>query len=82
MYVVGALYNFCDPHHSLRVKLYTGRRTFKWVQRTPAMAAGLTDHRWTYAELFSFKVPPPRWTPPKKRGRPSKEARRLIEKWA
>ena len=82
MYIVGALYNFCDPHHSLRIKLYTGRHTYKWVQRTPAMAAGLTDHRWTYEELFSFKVPPPRWSPPKKRGRPSKETLMLIEKWA
>ena len=81
MYIVGALYNFCDYHHSLRIKLYTGRRRFKWVHRTPAMAAGVTDHRWSYEELFSFKVPPPRWTPPKKRGRPSKETLKLIEKW-
>ena len=81
MYVVGALYNLCDYHHSLRVKLYTSPHHFKWVQRTPAMAAGLTDHRWSYEELFSFKVPPPRWTPPKKRGRPSKETLMLIEKW-
>ena len=30
----------------------------RWVQRTPAMAAGLTDHIWTMDELLSFRVPP------------------------
>ena len=28
-----------------------------------------------------FKVPPDPWTPPKRRGRPSKETLRLIEQW-
>jgi hypothetical protein len=51
------------------------------LQRTPAIAAGLTDHRWTIPELFHFQVPPPPWTPPKQRGRPSKEALHLIERW-
>jgi hypothetical protein len=27
------------------------------VQRTPALAAGLTDHRWTVAELMTFQSP-------------------------
>ncbi|MCP5086987.1 MAG: IS1 family transposase, partial [Rhodobacteraceae bacterium] len=72
MFTVGCFYNFCDNHHSLRVKLFVGERGHRWVQRTPAMAAGLTDHRWTAEELFLFKVPPPRWEPPKRRGRPSK----------
>jgi hypothetical protein len=30
----------------------------KWTERTPAMAAGLTDHIWTMDELISFRVPP------------------------
>jgi hypothetical protein len=30
----------------------------RWVQRTPAMAAGITDHIWTTDELLSFRVPP------------------------
>jgi hypothetical protein len=29
-----------------------------WLQRTPAMAAGLTDHIWMMDELLSFRVPP------------------------
>jgi transposase-like protein len=39
IYLVGCLYNFCRLHASLRT-------------RTPAMAAGLTDHRWSLAEFF------------------------------
>jgi transposase-like protein len=81
MFVVACFYNFCDHHHSLRLKLSVGRRGYHWVQRTPAMAAGLTDHRWTVAELFHFKVPPPRWTPPKRQGRPSGEMLKLIDQW-
>jgi hypothetical protein len=81
MYLVGCLYNFCDPHHSLRLKLSVGSHGYRWVQRTPAIAAGLTDHIWTPAELFYFKVPLSRWEPPKQRGRPSQETLRRIEKW-
>jgi hypothetical protein len=36
------------------------------------MAAGITGHFWTIQELQSFHVPLPRWTPPKRRGRPSR----------
>jgi hypothetical protein len=81
MFVVGCFYNFCDNHHGLRLKLSVGKRGYRWVQRTPALAAGLSDHRWTVAELFYFKVPPPRWTPPKRRGRPSEELLKLIDQW-
>jgi len=81
MFVVGCLYNLCENHHSLRLKLSVGRRGYRWVQRTPAMAAGLTDHRWSVEEVLNFKVPPPRWQPPKRRGRPSKALLALIEAW-
>src|ERR687883_200053 len=70
MFVVGTVYNFCTPHASLG---QAGHAT------TPAMAAGITDHAWTMQELLSFPVPPPRWTPPKRRGRPSQALQRLIE---
>ena len=72
MYLVGTVYNFCTYHASLG---QAGRAT------TPAMAAGITDHAWTMQELLSFPVPPPRWTPPKRRGRPSRALQRLIERW-
>lgn len=78
MYVVGCLYNFCDPHHSLRPKLWVGRHGYRGVQRTPAIAAGLTDHIGTSTELFACRVPP-RWRPPKQRGRPSRATLRRIE---
>jgi transposase-like protein len=71
MFVVGTVYNFCTPHESLNAVQTT----------TPAMAAGITDHRWTMHELLSWHVPPPRWTPPKQRGRPSPMLKRLIERW-
>ena len=61
-YLVGAVYNFCTYHDALRQPLYVVYRrkeVRRWVERTPAMAAGLTDHRWTVLELLSFKVPPP-----------------------
>jgi transposase-like protein len=81
MYVIGCLYNFCDPHHSLRLKLSVGRSGYRWVHRTPAIAAGLADHIWTPTELFNFKVPPSRWQPPKRRGRRSQHTLDLIKRW-
>jgi transposase-like protein len=82
MYIVGCFYNFCDYHHSLRLKLSVGSFRHHWVQRTPAIAAKLTDHRWTYSDLFTFKVPPPRWSPPIHRGRPSLATLDLVKRWA
>jgi len=72
MYLIGTVYNFCTPHASLA---HAGRGT------TPAMAAGITDHCWSVREVLSYHVPPPRWTPPTQRGRPSHALKRLIEQW-
>ena len=44
-------------------------------------AAGITDHGWTVQALLSFHVPPPCWTPPTQRGRPSHALKRLIARW-
>lgn len=77
MYLIGTVYNFCSPHARLRsAALGAARRAC-----TPAMAAGITDHCWTIHELLSFHVPPPRWTPPKRRGRPSRALQQTIEQW-
>jgi hypothetical protein len=81
MFIVGCLYNFCDFHHSLRLPLWISDSQRRWVQRTPAIAAGLTDHQWSLSELFWFRVPPDPWSPPKHRGRPSKHTLALIERW-
>jgi hypothetical protein len=71
MYLVGCAYNGCWFHDSLRLAAPGGARR-KWVERTPAMAAGLTDHGWTMAELLYYQVPLAPWVAPKRRGRPPK----------
>jgi len=64
MYLVGTTYNWCWPHHELSQKKLFG------YPCTPAMAAGLTDHCWSVAELLTYKVAPAPWVPPKRRARP------------
>jgi hypothetical protein len=71
MWLVGTAYNFCWPHDSLRQQA-PDHAPRKWLCRTPAMAAGLTDHCWSLDELLRFPIPLPRWIPPKRRGRPPK----------
>ena len=62
--VAGTNYNFCKPHSSLRLPLpmpipTKGNGSPKlWEQRTPAMAAGITDHVWSMEELLLFRAPP------------------------
>jgi hypothetical protein len=41
---------------ALRVKQVAGYRQQRWQARTPAMAAGLTDHIWTVQELLMTVV--------------------------
>ena len=62
MYLVGCLYNFCTPHQSLSSE----------GERTPAMAAGLTDHIWTVEELLSYRMAPAPFVAAKRRGRKPK----------
>jgi transposase-like protein/IS1 family transposase len=76
MYLIGAVYNFCTYHTSLS---RPGAEAS--APRTPAMAATVTDHRWTVQELLSFPIPPPRWVPPKQRGRRSQVLQHLVERW-
>jgi IS1 family transposase len=53
------------PHDSLGHELAMGEPTRgtgsprRWQPRTPAMAAGLTDHVWTTDKLLSYRVPAP-----------------------
>jgi transposase-like protein len=81
MYLVGTVYNFCSYHKSLRLPIYLPRDRRHWVGRTPAMAAGITDHLWTVEELLNYQVPIPPWTPPKRRGRTSNATKALIAQW-
>jgi transposase-like protein len=77
MYLVGCAYNFCWSHDSLRVEAGTDQRR-RWQERTPAMAAGLTDHRWTMREWLSYPIPLPPWVPPKRRGRPPRRSQAAM----
>ncbi|MDP9475723.1 MAG: transposase [Actinomycetota bacterium] len=65
MWLVGTCYNFCWPHKSMRREREgIDPPGGKWVESTPAQAAGITDHRWSVEELLSFRVPPaeiPKW---------------------
>jgi transposase-like protein len=79
MYLIGPVDNFCTPQASLRLATPGAQR--QGVPRTPAMAAGITDHGWSVQELLSSHVPPPRWRPFKQRGRPSHALKRLMERW-
>jgi transposase-like protein/IS1 family transposase len=80
MWLLGCTYNFCWPHHELsrREALAQGRRGE--VLLTPAMASGLTDHIWSLQELLSYRMAPPPWVAPKRRGRPTKRTEPSIRK--
>jgi IS1 family transposase/transposase-like protein len=59
-----AYYHFVRPHQALRLALVQprergGRRLVqRYRQRTPAMAAGRTNRRWTTREVLSYPLPP------------------------
>jgi hypothetical protein len=53
-YFVGYSYNFCWAVRTLRVQQPGGR----WQARTPAMAAGLSDHVWSVKEWITYPAKP------------------------
>ena len=55
-----AVFNVVRPHQALRIAMPQPTLGRKWQQRTPAMAAELTDHIWSLEELLSYRVPPPK----------------------
>jgi hypothetical protein len=74
MWLVGCADNFCWEHDSLRQAAPAGAGR-QWRERTPAMAAGVTDHPWTLSDLLHYQGPLPAGVAPKRRGRPPKGAR-------
>jgi hypothetical protein len=57
------IHNFSWYHGSLRARLKKPQPTRgrkgtprKWIQRTPAMAAGITDHGWSMGELMTYPI--------------------------
>ena len=49
VFLVMSYYNFVRSHCSLKIK---GKG-----ERTPAMAAELTDHQWSMEELLTYRIP-------------------------
>ena len=50
-------YNLTRPLKTLRLEVVDDPKR-RWLPRTPAMAAGLTDHVWTVKELLLSVFPP------------------------
>jgi IS1 family transposase len=48
-------YHFVKEHFGLRQQSTDNGK--KWVHRTPAMAAGITNHIWSTRELLIYRVP-------------------------
>jgi hypothetical protein len=48
-------HNFHRAHRALRLPLAEGVRRYQ--HRSPAMALGLTDHRWSFQELLTTRIP-------------------------
>ena len=80
VYLVGTVYNFCAYHDSLRVELLLPNQRRRWLRRTPAIAAHITDHLWSVDELLWYKVPKPPLLPIR-RGRPALAFVELKKQW-
>ena len=58
MWLVGTSYNSCWPHRSLRrLRSASAPPGGRWRARTPAQAAGLSEHPWSLHELLTCPVP-------------------------
>ncbi len=81
VYLVGTVYKVCAYHHTLRLQLTTTGRRRRWLRRTLAIAAGITNHSWTVQELLWYRRPHPpalrKW-----QGRFSKADLVLRKRWA
>lgn len=55
LYLALGYYHFVKEHLGLRQEFKNNSK--KWIQRTPAMAAGITDHIWRTRELLIYRVP-------------------------
>jgi len=77
LHLLRLAYNDCWAHESLRLRaIGTGSR---WLERTPAMAAGLAERPYGLGELLRMPAPPVPLTAPAapRRGRPSARGRVL-----
>ena len=60
MHLYQATFNFVRSHRGLVQRIRGAKSeqacSLKWRKRTPAMAARLTDHKWSLREFMSFKA--------------------------
>lgn len=56
IHIISAIYHLCHYHHGLKQPLPVQSQRRKWFHRTPAMAAGITEHKWTIMELLSYPM--------------------------
>jgi IS1 family transposase len=57
LFVYQGYYNFVRPHRGLKRRIRPWKKGLpKWRQRTPAVAAGLTDHVWSLKEFMSKRL--------------------------
>jgi hypothetical protein len=76
-WLVVVWYNFGWCVRTLREKVQESPPRYK--QRTPAMAAGLSDHVWSMQELLSYPLYPPK-DPPQRPVRTYKEVLERLER--
>jgi hypothetical protein len=48
-------HNFHRAHPALRLRIGDG--VHRYHHRSPAMALGLTDHRWSFQDLLTSRIP-------------------------
>ena len=56
LWIFRAYYHFVRSHWGLRMRCGVGKQ--QWKQRTPLMAAGVTDHCWSWRELLLYVIAP------------------------
>jgi len=57
LFVHQGYYNFVRPHRGLQRRIRPWKHnSVKWRRRTPAVAAGLTDHIWSLKEFMSKRL--------------------------
>lgn len=49
-------HNWLRPHRALREGPVTGMEPRRYLQRTPAMAIGLSDHIWSWQEFLTHPI--------------------------
>jgi IS1 family transposase len=76
-WLVVVCYNFGWCVRTLRQKVQ--EEPPRYHGRTPAMAAGLTDHAWTMHELLCYPLYPPKEAPQSNKGRTYKEVLERLE---